>query len=213
MRVTGCVSALTCAPLVQQPAVPLGRTPGATVSDRDGHGHARRWRGSPVEVTGHGVGSADAFLDDPGDLDYSRGVAHPGTYLVAGGHHRRWLGLSSVDAHLPASARRNGVRPGLGQPHRPQPSIHTGRLHGLILDCHRGSGAQVGPEEAQQHIEGGGGIGVTEHRAAPRLLHHASGRVVRIEQVGVRVADTRQERQRGGGAGSQETSPGCCCGR
>ena len=60
---------------------------------------------------------------DPGD------VVHPGPHLVAGVHRGGRLGRLAVDPHVPAPAGRGGVRPGLGQPDRPQPAVQSGRVH------------------------------------------------------------------------------------
>jgi hypothetical protein len=62
-------------------------------------------------------------------FDDSIPAAEAGSDLVAGRHGRGRFRGSTVDAHVPAATGRGGVRPGLGQPDRPQPPIHPDGLH------------------------------------------------------------------------------------
>lgn len=124
-------SHLTGTPPVEHTPITLGRpTRTAIANGHRDRGSGRR-RGSSVEIAGHGVRRAHAFLNDPDDLDDSRRIAHSSSHLVPGRHHGRGLGQSIVDAHVSTPAGRGGVRPRLRQPDRPQPPIDTGRLHGV----------------------------------------------------------------------------------
>ena len=124
-------SDLARAPPVQHPTIPFRRPPGTAITGRHRNRGSRRRRGRSIEVAGHGIGRTDPLLDHPHHLDDPRRVSYPGTHLVTGRHHRRWLCRPIVDPDTPTSARRSGVRPGLRQPNRPQPPIHAGRLHNI----------------------------------------------------------------------------------
>jgi hypothetical protein len=126
-------SPLARAPPVQNPTVPFGRPPGTSITRRHRNGGSRRPRGRSIEVARHSIGRTDPLVDHPCHLDDPRRVTHPSAHLVTGGHHGRRLGRPIIDPHMPTSARRGGVRPGLRQPDRPQPPIHTGRLHNIHL--------------------------------------------------------------------------------
>ena len=117
-------------PVEYAPVTLRGPTRAAVASGHRNSGNGRR-RGSPVEVAGHGVRRAHSLLDDPDHLDDAGGVAYPRPHLVAGRHHGRRLRQSIVDAHVSTPAGRGGVRSRLRQPDRPQPSIYSGRLHGV----------------------------------------------------------------------------------
>ena len=122
-------SDLARAPLVQHPTVPLRRPPGTAITGRHRNGGNRRRRGRSIEEARHGIGRTHPLLDHSHHLDDPRRVAHPGTHLVTGRHHRRRLRQPIVDPHMPSPARPGGIRPGLRQPDRPQPPIYAGRLH------------------------------------------------------------------------------------
>lgn len=124
-------SYLAGTPPVEYPPVALrGPTRAAIAGGHRDRGDRRR-RGSPVEIAGDGVCRADALLDDPDHLDDAGGVADSSAHLVTRRNHRRRLRQSVVDAHVSAPAGRGGVRSRLRQPDRPQPSIYSGRLHGV----------------------------------------------------------------------------------
>ena len=124
-------SHLARTPPVQNPTVPFRWPPGTTITGRHGNEGSRRPRGRSVEVAGHGIGRTNPFLDHPYYFDNPRCVTHPGAHLVTGGHRRGGLCRPVIDPHVPTSTRSGGVRTGLRQPDRPQPPVHTGRLHSI----------------------------------------------------------------------------------
>ena len=143
-RKTEKSSPLTRAPLVQNPTVPFGRPPGTSITRRH-HRNGWSWRprGRSIDVGGHSIGRTDALLDHPCHLDDPCRVTHSSAHLVTGGHHGRRLGRPIIDPHMPTPARRGGVRPGLRQPDRPQPPIHTGRLHNIHLGFRPARGCRL----------------------------------------------------------------------
>lgn len=110
---------------------------------------ARRGRRALVAIALDGHGRADALGDDPrNDHDaFASLVAKPN--LIADPDRVRGLHPHPIDPDVPASAGVGGDRTGLGQPHRPDPTVHPGALplthHPVtVLRCARAVSGRLG---------------------------------------------------------------------
>ena len=119
--------------LLDTPALTLGRTTRAAVTDGDRHSLlARRKRRAVVDVARGGNRCADPLGDDLlDDHDAFMSIAAQ-PHLVTGPHGMRGLDPDPVDPDVPGPAGNGRGRAGPGQPHRPDPAVHPPSL----ITCH-----------------------------------------------------------------------------
>jgi hypothetical protein len=119
--------------LLDTPALALGRTARAAVPDshRDSL-LARRRRRAVVDVARGGNRCADTLgdnlLDDHDAVTSFAAQPH----LITGPYGMRGLDADPVDPDVPSPAGNGRGRAGPGQPHRPDPAVHTSSL----ITCH-----------------------------------------------------------------------------
>src|SRR5581483_817132 len=131
--------------LLDAPALALGRAARTAVPDCHRHGLlARRRRRAVVDVARDGYRRADSLGDDLLDHHDALTSLAAQPHLITGPHGMRGPDPDPVDPYVPGPAGSGRGRPGLGQPHRPDPAVHPSGLttpSGLItlsglITCH-----------------------------------------------------------------------------
>ena len=118
---------------VECAAVALGwpAGPGISVEHRDGFALGGRW--AVIDETLGGDGSTDTLVDQSRHLDDAVASGKPRFDAVTNVDLRRGLCARAVDRDVPAPARISSGGARLAEPHRPQPPVDPGRLHGFMV--------------------------------------------------------------------------------
>src|ERR1035438_1513648 len=120
--------------LLDSTALALGRTPRAAVARSHRDSLLAWWRGrAVVDVALGGNRCAGTFGDDPQDDHdaFASLLAQP--HLITGPDRMRGLDPRPVDPDVPGPAGTGRGRAGPGQPHRPDPAVHS---PARLITCH-----------------------------------------------------------------------------
>src|ERR1035441_1602891 len=120
--------------LLDSTALALGRTPRAAVARSHRDSLLAWWKGrTVVDVALGGSRCAGTFGDDPQDDHdaFASLLAQP--HLITGPDRMRGLDPRPVDPDVPGPAGTGRGRAGPGQPHRPDPAVHS---PARLITCH-----------------------------------------------------------------------------